>query len=102
MDIDLKALSDSEFHELWKAVAMEQYWRNKLPRLQYINDRHRRNQEKYGPNLELLEWRHRHGYTQPDAGKIFGVTAKAICTWEKGRERTPDRVMEYIRREAST
>lgn len=99
MDIDLKALSDSEFRTLCNDVARERYWRNKLSLLQYVNDRQHRNQEKYGPNQELLEWRTRHGYTQRDAGKRFGVAAQTVCGWEKGRERTPDRVMEYIRRE---
>lgn len=57
--------------------------------------------EENGRNTELRDYRHRNKLTQAELAAKLDIIAARICDYELGALKTPEWVMDYIRKEDS-
>jgi DNA-binding XRE family transcriptional regulator len=57
--------------------------------------------ERNGRNEELIAWRKGIGADQKEAGQLLGVHRTTYSGYETGALNTPQRVMDYIRKDGA-
>lgn len=69
----------------------------------YFNAYQKRHRERRklenGKNDELRNYRKRHHLTQIEFAELIGLRSARICDFESGALKTPEWIMEFIRKE---
>lgn len=103
---NLDRLPDEDIVILADEVIAERRKRCLLPKTHeagYFNQlqkNHRDNAKKRnGKNCELIGYRKRHKFTQKELAERLGILPARIGDYELGVKKTPEWIMEYIRKE---
>lgn len=103
---NLHRLPDEDIIILADELIAERRKRRLLPKTHepgYFNDLMKNYRvgakKRNGRNYDLLGYRKRNNLTQKELAERLGILPARVCDYEQGVKKTPEWIMEYIRKE---